>query len=781
MPSSCDPFRQNHKRVAADALFAIYSDTDDKNLFLSIGKITEWSGLGTDADPPSSIDSVRDDTELWRGIFAHKRIDRSDVSLVVRRYDWKPSVVYTPYRDNLDLFDDFDPAPFYVLVDDERVYKCIDNNNSGQSLVAPTHTDSQIRKLSDGYRWKFLYQIAESKRKFLTKTQGNVIGYMPVEYVDYLRLNDERILQWNSQQAAVDGEIAFIRVNPDVKPFVVSDSCVFSSANNTVVADVALGATGITLTSPSLILKPDYYNDMVLSIDSGQGQGQRRRISKFTPSGVGGSAFITVGDPFSASVSGGGNASTFSIVPNIRVVGDGTSYDNAYNPYSKAAEVSVRFGATADFTVVGATSCADFFELRRLVDSIELVDGGKDYTFAELNFVKGLVVPTDKVFLEDLAEAVMSPPGGHGSNPVKELGCSSLMVSKEYSQDEEGKVSTENEYRQFSIILNPILAEKQVRLKFFATGISGSFTVGATAQQSTTGGFSGAYGEVVSWRAGVSGHSGTNELVLTEIRNGDFEYGGNVGGLTTMSVDVRTIAGTESRRLLRLTLSPTDPAFSGSANDFTKGYLVHGIGDWSTSTPASRAVGEVYAWEPQVGSNLLGFLYLENPQGTFKINERVSQTDLFYSGYSRGLSGIGQIRAIDSVVREGVDTYDQTTTLVMSYDGTNLFEDTAFLEDAFVDFVLGTTGSANGYVMDWTLGGTGSTGTLRVSGTQGLFLAGMTASYGLTTDPNLASVTQVLHTGELKYRSGEVLYIQNMKPIQRDLEQREEIKIVIDF
>lgn len=779
--ASCDPFRQNHKRIAADALFQIYSDTDDKNLFLSIGKITEWSGRGTDQSPPQSIDSVRDDTDLWRGIFAHKRIDRSDVSLVVRRYDWQPTVVYTAYRDDLDLFDDFDPAPFYVLVDDERVYKCIDNNDGAQSLVAPTHTDSQIRRLSDGYRWKFLYQIPESKRKFLTKTQGDSIGYMPVEYVDYLRLNDERILQWNAQQAAVDGEIAFIKINPDVKPFVVSDTCVFPSANNTVVADVALGATGITLTSPSLILKPNYYDGMVLSIDSGQGQGQRRRISTFTPSGGGGAAFVAVSDPFSASISGGGDASTFSIVPNIRVVGDGSAYSNTYNPYATSAEVTVRFGATADFSVAGATSCADFFELRRLVDSIELVDGGKDYTFADLEFVKGLVVPTDKVLLDDLAEAVMSPPGGHGSNPVKELGCSSLMLSKEYSQDEEGKVSTENEYRQFAIILNPLLAEKQVRLKFFDAGVSGSFTVGLTAEQAEGEGIETAYGEVVSWRAGTTGHSGTNELVLTDIVGGDFEYGGNVGGLTTMSVDVRTVAGTESRRLLRLTLSPTDPTFLGSATDFTRGYLVHGIGDYETSLPASRAVGEVYAWEPQIGSNILGFLYLENPQGQFKVNERVSQTDLFYSDYSRGLSGIGQINAIDTVIREGVDTYDQTTTLVMSYDGTNLFASTAFLEDAFVDFVLGATGSANGYVMDWTLGGAGTTGTLRVSGTQGTFLAGMTAAYGLTTESNLATVSQVIHEGELKYRSGEILYIQNMKPIQRGLEQREEIKIVIDF
>lgn len=778
MQGSCDPFRQNHKRLVADKLSAIYGDTDDQSLFLSIGRVTAWDGLGTDANPPRSVDSVRDDTDLWRGIFAHKRIDRADVSLVVRRYDWQPSVVYTAYRDDIDLFDDFSPAPFYVLVDEERVYKCIDNANGSASLVAPTHTDSQIRKLSDGYRWKFLYQIPESKRGFLTRTQGDSIGYMPVEFVDYLRLNDERILQWNVQQAAVDGEIAFVKINPDVQPFVVSDSCIFPSATNTIVTDVPIGATGLTMTSPSLILKPDYYTDMVLSIDSGNGQGQRRRITGFTPSGVGGAAFASVDYPFSVSLSGGGNPSVFSIVPNIQVVGDGSAYSNSYNPFSVAAEVTVRFGATADFAVGGATACADFFETRRLVDSIELVDGGQDYTFATLEFVKGLIVPTAKVNIEDLATAIMSPPEGHGSNPVKELGCSSIMISKDFAQDESGKVSTANDFRQFALIVNPLLAEKQVRLRFFQAGVSGSFAEGLTAQQSTGGGgYSGAYGEVVAWREGSTGHSGTNELLLTDIRNGDFEYGAQVNGLTILRVEERKFAGTEARRLVRLTLSPIGSQFSVSANDFTKGYLVHGIGDFSTSMSPSRASGDIYAWEPQAGTLISGFLYVENPQGSFKVGERVTQSDQFFDDFTNGISGIGQITAIDTVIREGTETYDQTTSLVMAYDGTTNFTTSAFPEDTFLPFYLGSTASANGYVMDWSFGGAGTTGSLRLSGTQGSFKAGMTAAYG----SDIATVTSVLHEGELKYRSGEVLYIQNMKPIQRDLEQREEIKIVIDF
>jgi len=778
MAGSCDPFRQNHKRIAADALLGIYGDVDDSNLFLSIGRIVGW---GDDNAPPPSVDSVKDDTDFWKSAFAHKRIDRSDVSIVVRRFDWTPGTVYTPYRDNIDLFDDLDPSPFYVLVDEERVYKCIDNAGGAVSSVAPMHTDPRIRKLGDGYRWKFLYQIPESKRKFLTKTQGNSIGYMPVEFIDYLRTSDERILQWTVQEAAVDGEIAYVQINPDVVPFVVSDRCVFPAGNNTVVADVPMGTTGITLASPYLFLQTDYYKDMVLSIDSGYGLGQRRAIASFVPSGGGNAAFIAVDQPFSSSISGGANACTFSIVPNIRVVGDGSAYANSGNPYAQAAEVSVRFGGTAGTDVLrvnGVTACNEFFEVTKLIDSIELVDGGKDYTFASLEYVNGFAVPTGKANLANLATPIMSPPGGHGSNPVKELGASSLMVVKQFDRGEGGKISTDNDYRQFALILNPVLTEKQVRLNFFGSGLTGSFVVGATAQQSTVGGYDAAYGTVSSWTQGVSGHSGTSELVLSYIRGGTFAYGSQINGLKVMNVDERIYAGSESRRLLKLTVAPTDVSFSGSGGDFVRGYIAHGIGSWKSSISPSRATGEVYAWEPQLGTNKNGFLYLENVQGKFKHLECVTETDPFYSGFSsRGLSGIGEISAIDSLIREGVDAYDQTTSLVMSWDDTHPFDTYSFSKDNYQSFAYGSTGSANGYVMDWSVGASGTTGTLRLSGTQGRFYAGMTSSY----TEGFATVSKVLHTGELKYRSGEILYIQNMKPIQRGFEQKEEIKIVIDF
>lgn len=771
----CDPFKQNHKKVVIESLLDTYGDLDSDNLFMSIGNVVPWAN---DEDPPAAVDSVREETDFWRRVFAHKRIDRSDVSLVVRRYDWVGGKTYASYRDDVDLYDDFEPSQFYVLVDEERVYKCIDNNNNSPSTIPPIHTDSEIRKLSDGYRWKFLYQIPESKRKFLTKTEAGSIGYMPVEYVDQLKQNDERFLQWNIQQSAVDGEIAFIRLNPEIKGFIRTERCLYPSDENTVILSATAGATGVYISSPDMIIRAGYYDNMVFSVDSNLGQGQRRRIVSFAATGGPEQAFIALDYPLSIGLEGGENASTFSIVPNIKVEGDGFANNNQYNPFAKTAEVLVRFGATAEG---GATSCVDcdlsIQEVQRTIDSFELVDGGKLYTFADVSVVEGLY--TNKGDIRGLAVPVMSPPGGHGSNPVKELGCSSLMIVTDFEREEGGDISTDNEFRQVGIIKNPILSNPRHRLKFYESGSDASFVAGQTAGQSG----SSVYGTVESWFSGLSGFTGTSELVVNGIVGGNFEVGKQVDGFTIFSIDKKTVASSEARRLLRLNVVPAPPytAFVGTGIDFRRGLVVHGIGDYETSITPSKAIGEVYKWQPSFGSNKSGSLYLENVRGDFTIGEKLNQSSPYTGTFTYGLSGVAKITEVTTVVEDGNGVYDQTTSMVLNWNGTNFMYDGSFEEDQFVRFDYGSTGFANGYVMDWSQDG-GTTGTIRLSGTQGKFYQGMSVQYksaaGLT---HTGSVNSILHTGELVYRSGDILYIQNTKPIQRRFDQKEEIKVVIDF
>ena len=75
---------------------------------------------------------------------------------------------------------------------------------------------------------------------------------------------------------------------------------------------------------------------------------------------------------------------------------------------------------------------------------------------------------------------------------------------------------------------------------------------------------------------------------------------------------------------------------------------------------------------------------------------------------------------------------------------------------------------------------------MMLGGVQGTVLTGQTIdyiAYGASGTPVTVSgvVQSVQHLSELKYRSGEVLYIQNIKPIMRNIEQREEIKLVIEL
>ena len=111
----------------------------------------------------------------------------------------------------------------------------------------------------------------------------------------------------------------------------------------------------------------------------------------------------------------------------------------------------------------------------------------------------------------------------------------------------------------------------------------------------------------------------------------------------------------------------------------------------------------------------------------------------------------------------------------MIYDGTSLFDDNSFEKDSIV-----SNSSASGYVMDWTPA-TGSTGgNLRILPIQGSFAPSQNLIYN-NSGTTGATISSILSEPQLKYRSGMVLHIQNLRPIERAPEQREEIKLIVEF
>jgi hypothetical protein len=557
--------------------------------------------------------------------------------------------------------------------------------------------------------------------------------------------------------------------------WVTTPSCVLPSSSNVILTSNGPGATSVIVSSPELTPNSSFYTDMVISFDSGAGQGQRRIINSYE--WLGSTAKITI-DPLVIGVSGSSDPTkqtTFSIQPKITVNGDGSSYNNINNPTIKTADFRINFGGTADVT----GSCNILSP--RYIQSIEVVDGGQNYTFAELNITKGLTTlfptntPLEYSNLKNVINAVIPPVGGHGANSVRELGASTYMIVKDFDRSEGGLISVNNDFRQIGILKNPILTNNQARLKFVQAGASGSFIVGGTAGQ-----INGPIGTVVSWRNGRLGQTATNELVLTNIVGGTFSAGGtmDVGGLSIFNVDNRIVAGTEGRHLLNFTLVPVTGSFFGG--EYEIGNYAHGVGNREANIPQSRSTGEIYGWDILPGTFLVGRLRLENSCGLFNTNEIVLQTKPLFDG-SNGITGPAKIFSSETELVSVPSTYDLTTNLTIS--GAN-FTTTTFNKDTFISFAIGNT-SGNGYIVDW-IHVTGSTGELKLVGVQGKVAVGQSFDYagiGASGTDVIVNgvVNSVNHLSDLRYMSGEVLYIQNIKPITRNLEQREEMKLIVEF
>lgn len=177
------------------------------------GKPTAWS-INEDSPtftiPVPSMDSYSLQENL-REIIALKQIQGVDVSLGIRRYDWKYGDIYDSYdyRDENILRKQYyeNTKPFYVMTDTFDVYKCLNNANGSISTIKPQQFLYVPFTLADGYTWKYLFTIPEELRiKFLSDF------YIPVQ------LNDELITNSTQQliaASAIKGSIDNVTIiNP---------------------------------------------------------------------------------------------------------------------------------------------------------------------------------------------------------------------------------------------------------------------------------------------------------------------------------------------------------------------------------------------------------------------------------------------------------------------------------------------------------------------------------------------------------------------------------------
>jgi hypothetical protein len=85
------------------------------------------------------------------------------------------------------------------------------------------------------------------------------------------------------------------------------------------------------------------------------------------------------------------------------------------------------------------------------IESISVTNPGSGYTYATVTI-------TDSANgVNANAKAIISPSGGHGSDPVRELLATNVIINPRLRGTEGGIISTINEFRQIALISNPTL------------------------------------------------------------------------------------------------------------------------------------------------------------------------------------------------------------------------------------------------------------------------------------------------------------------------------------
>jgi len=754
-----------------------FNNDQENQYFLYFGKVDSWTNApystASTATPGTNTDSVERANYALRDTVAAKRISSRNIYHMIPRNNWTFGTVYDEYDDTAEMLSTSTVKTFFVYTSTGNVYKCLDNSGGGESQQEPDHTITSQVSYSDGYVWLFMGKVIEDAKDFITES------YIPVQFVQ--DNSDNVINQWNAQQAAVSGAITKIKTQTPGAGFTAAAwiKSSYSATNteetdNELNADASIGATTLIIDSTESNVD-DYYNGYVIYISSGPGVGQRRVITDYD----GADRMITFTTPLVTAVKqsiGGQQGSKYRILPDIVINGDGVS-----------AEAIPLLNSSYEIT------------------SINVINNGKNYTIGEVDVypksVSGGNIGTNNIAGPTFS-VVIPPNGGHASNIIDELGGYKVMI-RTLIKGSDTNFNTAQDFRQITLVKNPLLrggtndgkvAGKEITRKKQLTVakpwfMTNSFNDSAfTANNSIMGENSRATAKIESWISDSDGSVGTLELsnvqgtfdiedpasTLTRLvfpsnssgNTGDFTIGNTVKQTTSGIVAEGVITNwyAPSGGPYELVVRVTSNSFVASTNELSNSIIEYnpegtsttGV-DWLITSVVERKMGELIKHFSSTDGSTFEFFTFPTVNGNQNVARANKLTD---------------VQDEDTLER----SYRLTTQLTIEDSTSSLSSSTYTKDDTFyqVNRDSGFTGNTvTGKVVDWSAT-SGSTGVLTLNDVRGSFSTGGfsgSANHGITA----------ISLPELKVGSGEVLYIENIRPVTRGIEQDEEIKIMIGF
>jgi len=432
--------------------------------YMFTGKHTQYpDGDTTVTQPVDTIQSLYIDS--YENMLFGKRVTSNDVKHMIPKNTWTSGTVYSMYEhDNADLLSE----DFFVVVNESSLYhvfKCLYNNNGAESTVQPSFSDTSAddtfyETTADGYQWKYMYTVDST-----TFNKFSTLDFMPV------------VENANVSGNAVSGAIDVITVTTGGAGYNNYISGQFNSGGIRISGNNI--AYGISNTASST---NGFYTDCYIYITSGTGNGQYKRITNYINDGT--DKKIILESPFSSNVD---STSIYSISPIVEITSDG---NQTVNCVARA--------------LINSSSSNSIYK-------IEIIDRGADYRIASASVLYSNVVPVSNTAG---LKVIIGPKGGHGSNPIDELGGTRVGFSVKFSNTESSTIQASNDFRTAGILKDPLFTGVDLN----TSGTVGTFSEGETVYQYNPVALDG----TVSISDTASSITGTGTTFGTQVQAGDF-------------------------------------------------------------------------------------------------------------------------------------------------------------------------------------------------------------------------------------------------------------------
>lgn len=765
---------QNFKTHAARQFVESFDESANTIYYVTGHKSTPFTN---DAAPPIP-ENTQNYThyELYDDMLFGKHVTPSDVKHMVRNIPWVSGTVYDMYD---DLAVDLETKNFFVSSLESgsyHIFKCLYNNNGGASTDQPLFSEidvtDEIYQTTDNYQWKYMYTITSSQySKFATADyipffentnvtdaavdgaintiivtnpggQYNSYAYGTVKesavagntllyalngekFTDYLitvanttGFIEERVTSLNADGKTASGVIVAryaanntFRVTSTLRNFVAGRTIVGTTSAT---SQTISSATKITA---ELSSNTDFYKNNSFYIRSGVGAGQLRTITEYIVTGEERRVLLNSGlSPFPDSTS------IFEIGPRVIISGDGQSANAV---------------ATVD---PAANSIAE----------IEIISSGTNYTYADIQIIAntGVLDTTTGLAISSTSaqtRAIISPPGGHGSNAINELYANKVGIGISFANTESDTISVENDFRKISILKDPLFANVEITLA--NTFTSSSFTAGETILQANTG----ATGVVVNRDGLVVRLSNVRGFFLSGNSTVNFVTGQTSSYVAPVDSIDKSVETFDQRQVYQVEMLYTGPNGTGFVEDEL--VIQQGL-----STLASDIIT----------------LTIDNDAYVYSDGEVITQANTAATGVvSARFDSVITLSNVTGTFLTGNSSVNFITGGTSNTVSAVLSTDNTFQANA-----IGYVHSLNSGASSTVIGLTNVRGFFSISDD----LAGTINTFVGQTSRAEAKITgRSYDRNYVVDNSGEFLYTENFTPVERDAAQTEKVKLVIEF